>query len=171
MAATITWYEQNGSATGSPAHGSQSVVTGIEWKNIDDSTTSRAAAPITAGENSYIKYNYVGFSGSFNQISNVKWAHTSGSLGSNLTLVGKVTSTYATPVKSAMAGSTDMTSTTTVDSGQTVLLSATGPNGTAAASQTTACYTQYLATQLQTSAAASAGDTGTATFTVQYFEN
>lgn len=172
MSATTTWYEQNGTATGTPAAGTESTVSVCDWKNVDDTTTSRASAPVEAGSNSFIKYNYLGFSGSFNQISAVKWAHTDGTLGTGLSLVGKVTSTYETPVTTAMTGSSDMTSTTPSSSGASVLLGTSGPNDTSpSASQTTSCYTQYLVTQVQTTSAAAAGDSGQVTLTVQYSEN
>lgn len=172
MTATTTWYEQNGTATGSPAGGTASTISSCDWKNVDDTTTSKASSPIQAGANSFIKYIYLKFSGTFNQISAVKFAHTSGTLGTGISLKGKVTSIYDTPTTSAMDGATDMTSATDIGSGASVLLSTSGPNGTSTSSaQTTTCYTQYLATQLQTTAAASAGDSGTVTLTVQYNEN
>ena len=78
-----------------------------------------------------------------------------------------ITSTYATPSTSAMSGSTDITSTTAIGSGASVLLSTSGPNGTSTcSSQTTTCYTQYIVTQVQTTSSASAGDSGTVTLTV-----
>jgi hypothetical protein len=172
MTATATWYEQNGTAAGSPAAGTQSTVSSIEWKSVDDSTTPRASAPIQAGSNSYGKYNYLGFSGTFNQISAVKFAHTAGTLGTGISLMGKVRSTYATPSTAALSSASDITATTTIGSGASVLLGTTGPNDTSpAASQTTNCYTQYINTQVQTTGSASAGDTGTVTLTIQYNEN
>lgn len=171
MAATTTWYEQNGSATGSPAHGTESTISSCDWKSVDDSTTSRASAPVLAGSNSYNKYIYLKFTGTFNQISAVKFAHTAGTLGTGISLKSKITSTYATPATTALASSTDITSTTAIGSGASVLLSTTGPNGSTSASQTSTCYTQYIVTQVQTTSAANAGDSGTVTLTVQYNEN
>jgi len=171
MAATTTWYEQNGTASGSPAHGTESTISSCDWKSVDDSTTSRASAPVLAGSNSYHKYIYLKFTGTFNQISAVKFAHTAGTLGTGISLKSKVTSTYATPATTALASSTDITSTTAIGSGASVLLSTTGPNGSTSASQTTTCYTQYIVTQVQTTTAANAGDSGTVTLTVQYNEN
>lgn len=172
MSATTTWYEQNGTAAGTPAAGVESTVSSCDWKSVDDTTTPRSSAPVQAGNLSYIKYNYLGFSGTFNQISTVKWAHTSGTLGTGLSLVGKVTSTYATPVTTAMTGSTDMTSPISVSAGASVLLGTSGPNDTnPQASQTTTCYTQYLVTQVQSLGTAAAGDSGQVTLTVQYNEN
>lgn len=171
MAATTTWYEQNGTATGSPAHGTESTISSCDWKSVDDSTTSRASAPVLAGSNSYDKYIYLKFTGTFNQISAVKFAHTAGTLGTGISLKSKITSTYATPATTAMSSSTDITSTTAIGSGASVLLSTTGPNGSTSASQTSTCYTQYIVTQVQTTSAANAGDSGTVTLTVQYNEN
>lgn len=172
MAATTTWYEQNGTASGSPAGGTPSMVTTCDWKSVDNATTARAAAPVAAGENSYHKYNYVKFSGTFNEISDVLFAHTAGTLGAGISLKGKVSSTYATPATTALASATDITATSVITDGMAVELSTTGPNGTShAASQTSECYTQYLITQVQTTSAAAAGDSGTVTLTVQYNEN
>lgn len=172
MAATTNWYEQNGTATGSPAHGTESSISSCDWKSVDNSTTSRASAPVLAGANSYTKYIYLKFSGTFNQVSAVKFAHTAGTLGTGISLKSKITSTYATPSTSAMSGSTDITSTTAIGSGASVLLSTSGPNGTStSSSQTTTCYTQYIVTQVQTTSSASAGDSGTVTLTIQYNEN
>lgn len=172
MAATTNWYEQNGTATGSPAHGTESSISSCDWKSVDDSTTSRASAPVLAGANSYTKYIYLKFSGTFNQVSAVKFAHTAGTLGTGISLKSKITSTYETPSTSAMSGSTDITSTTAIGSGASVLLSTSGPNGTStSSSQSTTCYTQYIITQVQTTSSASAGDSGTVTLTVQYNEN
>lgn len=172
MAATTTWYEENGAATGSPAHGSASVVTTCDWKSADSATTTRAAAPVAAGSNSYQKFNYVKFTGVFNEISDAKFAHTAGTLGTGISLKGKVTSTYTTPSTSAMTGATDITSTTDIASGMTVLLSTVGPQGAnPTAAITSEGYTQYIETQVQTTNSAAAGDSGTATLTVQYNEN
>lgn len=172
MAATTTWYEDNGSATGSPAHGTPTVVTTCDWKSVDSATTTRAAAPVAAGENSYNKHNYVKFDGTFNEISDVLFAHTAGTLGAGISLKAKISSTYTTPATTAMSGATDITATSVITDGMPVELSTSGPNGTShAASQTSACYTQYIITQVQTTSAAAAGDSGAATLTVQYNEN
>jgi len=186
MAATFHYCESNGAATGSPNHGTTRsgfgadthFATDVNWKNADDCTansgTVYSAAPITAGNNSYIKYQYGHFSGTFNQILSGLWsAHTAGVLAANLTLVGKVTSTYATPVTTAMGGSpTDFTSIVAIGSGIAVLFATSGPENASPASTLSAeGYTQYLATQLQSSASAAGGDTNSITTTLQYAEN
>lgn len=172
MAATTTWYEQNGTAAGSPASGTESTISSCDWKSVDDTTTSRASAPVLAGANSYSKYIYLKFSGTFNQISAVKFAHTAGTLGTGISLMGKISSTYTTPATTALGSATDITGTTAIGSGASVLLGTSGPNDTSpSSSQTTTCYTQYIITQVQTTASANAGDSGTVTLTVQYNEN
>lgn len=174
MAATFEYNEDNGTQTGSPLKGTtrNTAVTQVNWKNTDDVATAYSSSPITAGNNSYIKYQFGKFTGTFNQISAGLWAHTAGALGTGLTLVGKVTSTYATPATTAMGSSTDMTSVIAIGSGAAVLFHTTGPEGTSPTSTLSAAgYTQYLASQLQTTGSASAGDTATVTLTLQYNEN
>lgn len=172
MASTTTWYEQNGAAAGSPAAGTESAISSCDWKNIDDSTTPRASSPVLAGSNSYSKYIYLKFTGTFNQISAVKFAHTAGTLGTGISLKGKISSTYATPSTASLSGSTDITPAISIGSGASVLLGTTGPNDTnPSSSQTMACYTQYIVTQVQTDNSANAGDSGSVTLTVQYNEN
>lgn len=176
MAATFEFNEDNGAATGSPSKGTtrNTAVADVNWKNADNTTgTAYSAAPIQAGNNSFTKYQFGKFTGTFNQISNGLFAHTAGVLGTGLTLKGTVTSTYATPATSANGAlSTDMTSAIAIGSGLAVSFSTTGPEAAGPTSTLSAAgYTQYLATQLQTSGSAAAGDTATVTLTLQYDEN
>lgn len=174
MAATFEYNEDHGTQTGSPLKGTtrSTAVTEVNWKNIDDSTTAYSASPITAGNNSYPKYQFGKFTGTFNQVSAGLWAHTAGTLGTGLTLAGKVTSTYATPVTTALSGSTDMTSVIAIGSGATVNFDTVGPeDATPSSTLAAAGYSQYLVSQLQTTGSAAAGDTATVTLTLQYNEN
>lgn len=178
MAATTDWQEDNGAATGSPAKGTTRTTgrTEVNWKNIDDSTTAYSSSPITAGNNSYEKWQFVKFSGTYNQILNGLFAHTAGAFGTGLTLKGKVAPSggYTTPAATANANlSTDMTSAIAIGSGAAVLFGATGPEAAGKASSTTSnpAYTEWLTTQLQTTGSASPGDTATATLTLRFDEN
>lgn len=172
MAATATWQEDNGAATGSPLKGSvRTDAPNYNWKSVDNVPTSYTNASIIAGQNSYPKYQFIKFTGSFTQISAGRFAHTAGSLGPGLNLVGKVTSIYETPSRSALSGVTNMNATTAVGNGATVNFSTTGPEGASSYSISGPGYTQYLVTQLQTTAAAAAGDIPTQTFTFQWNEN
>lgn len=175
MAATFEFQEDNGAATGSPAKGTTrtTAVTQCNWKNTDDVATAYTSSPITAGNNSFSKYQFGRFTGTFNQISAAVWAHTAGTLPTGVTLKGVVTSTYATPSTVANAALTvDMSAPISIGSGQAVLLSTTGPEAASPTSTLAAAgYTQYLATQLQTTGAAPAGDIGSQTLTLRYNEN
>lgn len=189
MPATFSWGEANGTATGSPATGTtittlgsiatsghSSAVSDVNWKNEDTAdagSSDYASYPITAGNNSYTKYQFGYFSGTFDTISNGLWAHTSGTFGTGITLAGIVTSTYATPATTTNASLTqNMTSTISIGSGQTVEFSTNYPQDPSPTSTLSATgYTQFLATQLQTTTSASPGDTTSATLTLQYNED
>jgi len=183
MAATFEFEEDNGAATGSPAKGTTRTAarTDVNWKNIDDSTTAYSSQPISAGNNSFDKWTFGHFSGTYNQISAGLFAHTATAFGTGLTLKGTPACTgdgdrllYTTPATTANGNLTkDMTTAVAIGSGVSVCFGATGPEATGKASSTTAnpAYTNYLATQLQTSISAAAGDTATVTLTLQYQEN
>ena len=152
--------------------------TDVNWKNVDDNTansgTAFTSAPITAGNNSYTKYQYGRFTGTFTQILSCLWsANVGGALATGLTLAGTVTSTYATPSTTTNAAlTTPFTSGVAIGSGLAVNFSTTGPYGGSPTSTLGAAgYTQYLASQLQTSSSAAAGNTATVTTELQYSEN
>lgn len=178
MSAAFDWEEDNGTQTGSPTKGTTRTVSRAEqnWKNIDDSTTAYGSSSITQGNNSFDKWTFGKFSGTFNSISALLWAHTVGAMGTGLTIKGKVAPAggYTTPAVAANANlSVDMTSAIAIGSGQAVQVGATGPEAAGKATSSTAnpSYTDWLTHQLQTTSSASAGDTATATFALQYNEN
>lgn len=183
QAATFAWDEDTGTQTGSPTKGTTRTggVANVNWKNSGVQGDAYSDYPITAGNNSFEKWQFGHFSGSYNQILTGKFAHTSGTLGSNLTLKGPPACTgdgdrllYTTPSASANANlSNDMTSAISIASGVAVCFGATGPEATGKAASTTAnpAYTNYLTTQLQTGSGAAPGDTATVTLTLQYLEN
>jgi len=180
MAATFEWIEDNGTATGSPAKGTTRTTarTEINYKNIDDSTTAYSSSPIVAGNNSFTKYQAGHFTGTFNQILNCLWSpHTApaGALATGLTLHGKVTSTYTTPATttdSGISSPTDYTTAVAIGSGASVSFHTTGPEGASPTSTLSAAgYTQFLASQLQTTTSAAAGDMASITETLKYDEN
>lgn len=182
-AATFEFEEDNGASTGSPAKGTTRTAarTDMNWKNLDDATTVYTSNPIVAGNNSFSKWQFGHFSGTYNQILNGLFAHTATAFGTGLTLKGTPACTgdgdrllYTTPSASTLAGlSTDMTTAVAIGSGVAVCFGATGPEATgkAASMATNPCYTNYLTTQLQTTGSAVAGDTAQVTCTLQYDEN
>lgn len=175
MAATFAWDEDNGA--GPTTTGG---VTQVNWKNTDDVATAYTASPITDGNNSYEKWQYGHFSGTWNTLLNGLFAHTAGAFGTGLTLKGPPTGasqlTYTTPSTTANAAlTTNMTSVIAIGSGTPVYFGPTGPNtagktASHAVGSGNPAYTNYLTTQLQTSGA-SPGDTATVTLTLQYDEN
>jgi len=183
MAATFDWQEDTGTQTGSPLKGTTRTtgVTDTNWKNSGTQSDAYSSFPIVAGNNSYDKWQFGKFSGTFNQILNGLYAHTSTAFGTGLTLKGVPAMTvdgdnrtYRTPATSANSNlSTDMTSAVSIGSGVAVWFGATGPEATgkAASMTTNPCYTNWLATQLQTTGSAAAGDTANVTITLQYDEN
>ena len=176
MAATFEWDEANGAGQ-TVTHARAEA----NWKNVDDSTTAYSSSPITAGNNSFDKWQYGHFSGTYNQILNGLFAHTAGALGTGLTLKGQPAMTadadrlaYATPSTTANASLTfDQTSVIAIGSGRAVWFGVTGPAtaGKAASTAANPAYTNYLTSQLQTTGSAGAGDTATATLTLRYDEN
>lgn len=181
MAAGFAWGEDTGAQTGSPLKGTTRTtpVSNANWKSIDDSTTAYTASPIVAGQNSFSKYQFGIFSGTWNTILNGLWsghtAHSGSGFGTGITLKGTVSSTYATPSQTANAAlTTDFSSVVAIGSGLTVLFTATGPEEASPSSSVTSggtAYTQFLVQQLQTTSGASPGDTATVTGTLQYDEN
>lgn len=176
MSATWDWEEDNGVATGSPTKGTTRTTGRAEqnWKNIDDSTTAYTTNPITAGGNSFEKNTFGKFSGAYNSISTVLWAHTAGTFGTGCTIKGVVGTAYTTPTTAANTNLTvDMTTPIAIGSGQAVLVGATGPEAAGKTSSTAVnpAYTQFLTHQLQTTTSTAPGDTTNGTFAVQYNEN
>jgi hypothetical protein len=176
MAATFQWGESNGAGETQTLGRTEA-----NWKAIDDSTTAYSSNPIQAGQNSFEKWMFGKFSGTFNLILNGRWAHTATAMGTGLTIKGAPSMTadanrlaYATPSQTTNANlSVDMTSVTAIGSGSVVYFGATGPatSGKAASMATNPCWTNYLTHQLQTTVSAAPGDTAQATFTLQYDEN
>lgn len=190
MAATFDWQEDTGTATGSPAKGTTRTtgVTNVNWKNSGTQGTAYTAAPITAGNNSYEKWQFGKFTGSFNQVLNGKFAHTSntgpgGALTTGISLYGPPAASssmlsYTTPSATTNTNlTTDMTSAISIASGVAVYFGPTGPEATStmvasySRSASEDVYTNYLTTQLRTTSSAAAGDTPTITLTLQYDEN
>lgn len=184
MAATFEFDEDTGTATGSPAKGTTRTtnVTNVNWKNSGVQTDVYSSFPITAGNNSYDKWQFGKFSGTFNQITAGLFAHTAGVFGTGLALKGPPTMTvdgsnltYRTPATTANATLTNtMTSVIAIGSGVAVWFGSTGPEATGkAATQDGSAtrYTNWLATQLQTTVSAASGDIASITLTLEYQEN
>ena len=176
MASTFIWSEDNGAqavgASGANRGATRTFgVSNVNWKNADDTTTTYSSSPITAGNNSYNKYQFGVFSGSFNQISNVVINHTGGSFGAGLKLAFTGSSGYATPVTTTQSTWADLTLTGLLSTGLPLLLGMNGPQTAHKTTLVTTGYTSYVASQLVTTVSASAGDTSTAFLAISYDES
>lgn len=184
MPAIPLFCEDNGAAvaTAAAAGGGNrgttraSGVANLSWKNADDTTTPYGTSPITAGNNSYDKFQFISFTGSFNQISNCLFQHVTGNLGGGLSIFGFVSGSgcYRTPATTSnTAFIYDMSSTGLISTGYSVKVGAFGPEASGKASSTTSnpCFSEYFGTQLRTTSAAAAGDISVITWQIRYDEN
>lgn len=163
MASTQTWSEYNG--VGATETGSRSEA---NWKNIDDSTTTYSAQPITAGNNSFTKYQALKFAGTWNSLSALTYKIDNNAPATGISIVGAVVTAYTTPSTTASGDSALSTTGLTAN-----FNSSTTPFGTGTAS-TTASGTMYanaLRTQLQSTSSAAPGDIGQRTITASWTES
>lgn len=157
MAVTVEWYRDTGAKTGTPAKGAKrEEIETISWSAVDNATAPSISAPIFAGGNSHSCYVCAKFGGTFTRVSSVKISHEDGALPAGTKLVGKVTSSYETPVATALPGAEDMSQPKNVANGMPMKLGA-DPSTANADVITSPGYTQWLATQIQTTPDAVSG--------------
>jgi hypothetical protein len=183
MAATITVCERNGIYPGKITENIQS----INWKAVDDTTTpyTNFNAVIGLGSNSYTKYNYFRFNGSFTSLGNVQVKHISGSLPAGVRLVssGSISNDsakqlYRTPTRSNN-GSITSTNISAIDSTINLLVGPAGNakdpaangNKTLINNNTNgSLYTNYFVSQIQVANNAITGDIGPIVLEISYDE-
>lgn len=164
MASTQTWSEFNGASAGTET-GSRGEA---NWKNIDDSTTAYSASPITAGSNSFSKYQAVKFAGTWNSLSALTYKVSSNAPATGVSIVASVVTAGTTPSTTATGDAAASTSGTAAN-----FNSASTPFG-AGTSSTTAGGTMYAnayRTQLQSTGSAGPGDIPTVTITASWTES
>jgi hypothetical protein len=163
MASTQTWTEYNGASAGTATTSRAEA----NWKNIDDSTTAYSSSPITAGNNSFGKYQAILFAGTYNTLSSLTYKIDNNSPATGVTIVGSVVIAGVTPATTATGDSLLSTSglAANFNTGAT-------PFGTGTTTTTTnPCYGNALRTQLQTTSAAAPGDIGARTITAAWTES
>ena len=164
MASTQQWDEWNGAGQTLTAN-----VTNMNWKNIDDATSAYTAQPITAGNNSFTKYQAVKFGGTYNTLSSASYKIDVNSEQSGaVTIKGAVVSTYTTPSTTA-SGDALMSTTGLAASFGTGASAFSTAGGTS--TSTNPIYLQALRTQLQTTGAAAPGDITAKTITCTWTES
>lgn len=163
MASTQTWSEYNGVGQTETASRTE-----MNWKNIDDSTTAYSSSVITAGNNSFTKYQALKYGGTWNSLSALTYKVDNNAPATGLSIVGTVVTAYTTP---ATAASGDAAFSTTGVAAN--FNSATTPFGVGTASTTAGgtMYANAMRTQLQTTTAAGPGDTASRTFTASWTES
>jgi hypothetical protein len=164
MASTQSWTEYNGAAAAT-ATASR---TDVNWKNVDDSTTAYSASQVTAGNNSFTKYQALVFAGTYNSLSAFTYKCSSNAPATGVSLVGSVVTAGTTPATTA---SGDAALSTTGISAN--FNSSSTPYGAGTASYTTAggVYANALRSQIQTTGSAATGDIPTVTITATWTES
>jgi hypothetical protein len=166
MASTQTWSEFNGSSAGTETTSR----TDGNWKNVDDSTTAYSSSPITAGNNSFTKYQAVKFGGTWNSLSAFSYYIDNNAPQTGVTIKGAVVTSGTTPSTSASGDGNMPTSAGTATAN---FVSSSTPYG-AGTSSSTASGTMYvnpIRTQLQTTSSAAPGDIATRTITATWTES
>lgn len=156
MVATHQYSETNGTAPGVVTDG----VANVNFGSTDAANIVVANFPIRAGESSFSKFIRSKFTGTFNQISAMKfWRSDGQAMPTGITITGSANATYATP--------------TATDNGDAALPTT---EGTAlsigpATITVTGSYSNYIRLQMDTTTAAAPGNTLTFTMTKQFDES
>lgn len=171
MASTQTWSEGNGTNAGTETTGR----TEANWKNIDDSTTAYSSSVITAGNNSFSKYQAIKYAGTFNSLSSLTYKVSTATPGTGLSVVASViaAATPATPTATATgdaAASTVGTAANFVHTNTWASVYAAGA-ATGGPNDATSWYGQAYRTQLQTTGSAAPGDITSVTITATWTES
>lgn len=164
MASTQTWSEWNGSGSGTET-GSRA---DVNWKNIDDSTSAYSGYPITAGNNSYGKYQALKYAGTWNTLSSLTYKIDNNAPATGQSIVGAVVTSYTQPATTATGDSALSTTGLTANFSNS---STPFTAGTSTASGGGAYYAQALRSQLQTTSSSAPGDIGTRTITASWTES
>jgi len=158
MSATFQWSESNGS--------SETVtdgITNLNFGSTDAPNLNASSYPIVAGENSYEKFIRGKFSGTFTQISNMKFWKSAGDYKPGESIKAAANVSYSTPTSS-----TSTIATSDVPTSSSTALSIQAADGSNTI--TSPGYTKYICLQLQTTTSTPAGAGNTKTFTFQYDE-
>lgn len=146
-------------------------VTNCNFGSDDSIQITPATYPITAGENSFEKWWKIDFSGTFNQVDNLKvWKDSGGyQTGEGIDTNCKESAyagnpTYAAPTQTTSTVAIEVLPTTE-PAGANL-----GIGGILAGNLSSAGYSDYCVMQLQTTGATPPGDVTQKSFTFQYDE-
>lgn len=167
MAATFQWAGTYGTGAGTTTDlGVSGNLFNFKTYNNLTSPADYTSYPITAGNNSFDVWLRGHFTGTFNQIQNLKFWKSAGNLGTGeaLKFIGHVTA-FDDPVTADSSYATANVPTSSPGSANVSI------GGNLAGNLAAPGYSDYVVMQLQTTTAAEAGDTETFTFTLTYDEN
>lgn len=163
MPSTQTWSEGNGTGAATETTSRADA----NWKNIDDSTTAYSSSPITAGNNSFTKYQAIKFGGTYNTLSALSYKVSSNAPGTGLSVVAAVVTSGTTPSTAASGDSAASTTGTSANFTTTTLGYAAGSSSTTS----NPTYGNAYRTQLQTTGSAAPGDISAVTITATWTES
>jgi hypothetical protein len=153
MTATFEWSESNGA--GQTVTNS---ISNLNYGSNDSFNIVPATYPITAGNNSFEKWNRGRFSGTYNSVSNLKFYKSAGAYVTGEAIKAAVNAAYATPT-----ATTSVVATADVP---TTLGAAIAPSSPGASPS----FSGYIISQLQTTGSTPPGNVNQKTFTLQYDE-
>ena len=162
MASTVSFTEYNG-ATPTATAGA----TDINLTNTDSSGVTYSSYPITAGNNSYSKYQAAVHAGTYNVLSAASYKISNNQPATNVNIMGSVVTAYTLAATTATGDSLMSTTGLTANFG-----TSTTPftAGTTTYSTSGTVYVNALRLQLQTTTNASPGDTSSVTVTYTWTE-
>jgi len=168
MAATYNWSGTYGTTPGTTVDlGTSGNL--FNFKNFDSlaSAVDYTSYPVTAGDNSYEVWLRGHFTGTFNSIQNLQFWKSDGATDTGISIKwdGSGNTAYASPVATTSTVAT--TAVPTSDPGAANVTIGSALDGELAAEG----YSDYIVLQVQSTVEASAGDSSTYTFTLQYDES
>ena len=169
MSANYQWFGEYG-AVGSPTTADLGISGNLyNYKTYNDlsNPADYTSYPITAGNNSYDVWLKGHFTGTFNEIQELKYWKSGGNLGTGESLYwgGNGITAYAQPVTGDSTYATVTIPTSSPGSANVSI------GNSLAGSLTADGFSDFVVTQLRTTTGAEAGDTETFTFTLTYNEN
>lgn len=158
MSATFGFSEANGA--GETVTDS---ISNLNMGSVDMTNLTPSTYPIVAGANAFEKYLKAKFSGTFTEISNMKFWKSVGALKTGEAILADEATAYAQPVATTSSVALDAIPTS-------VGTAITVHNTSGGLTITSPAYTRYICIQLQTTGSTPAGALNQKTFTFQYDE-
>ena len=168
MAVTFSWVEFNGDSGSVVAlGGGQTLLTNLNFGSVDQAHIEPTTYPISAGSNSYGKYICGQWSGSFTEITNIKFWKSAGDYvtGESCQFTGSIA--YGTPSDSDYGDPDVQTSQPTVPNVAIPHFPPNGPGG-GLSGPTSGSRTAFMRIQALTTSESPAGATNTKTFSLTY---